>query len=396
VGDQSRIEWTDATLNIVTGCTRVSEGCRRCYIERTPPFYQAGRKFDGDGIGATTGVLLHPERLAQPLRWTRPRRVFVNSLADLFHATVPNELIARLWVVMALTPRHTYQVLTKRPARMRGLLTGPRWTGLVRRAVSWVVDHIEAPMPLPDIARVDAWLATPERADDVLPPLPNVWVGVSTEDQKTADQRIPDLLDTPAAVRWISAEPLLGPIDLRAVRGLDGQYGCRGAHLGRGTAECPTGRHHHHDDRCRFPLDWVVVGGESGPGARPMHPQWARDIRDACARAGVPLLFKQWGDWGPAPWAVRVCDPAVGWRGTDDELAAAKRDAEARGATHAYAVWAHEHGWETYRPNHKPWSLERADSVDERYHAPIRRWGKKRAGRELDGVLHDEYPAVTR
>ncbi|WP_367128272.1 DUF5131 family protein [Saccharothrix sp. HUAS TT1] len=379
MGDKTRIEWTDATWNPVTGCTRVSEGCRRCYIERTPPFRTAGRRFDSAEVGGTTGVLLHPERLAQPLRWRKPRRVFVNSLADLFHDDVPDAMVARVFAVMAATPWHTYQVLTKRPARMRALLKAEAFADEV--GFAWHEMGGEE--------KALAWSALP---------LPNVWLGVSTEDQATASRRIPILLDTPAAVRWISAEPLLGPIDLdgplvdghrpRLTYWLTGRPYWKpiGTVNGNGLAEVL-------DVGPR--LDWVVVGGESGPGARPMHPDWARTIRDQCAAASVPMLFKQWGEWGPAPWAVRVCDPAVGWTGTDEELAAAKVDAEARGATHAYASWAHEYGWELYEPHHKPWSLERADDLDG-HHAPMRRWGKKAAGRELDGVVHDEYPAVAR
>lgn len=122
-----------------------------------------------------------------------------------------------------------------------------------------------------------------------------------------------------------------------------------------------------------------------------MHPEWARSLRDQCVSAGVPFLLKQWGEWGPAPWVVRVCDPKTGWQGTEAELAAAKADAEARGATHVYASWAHEYGHELYEPPHKPWSLERTELVDE-HQAPMRRWGKKAAGRELDGRTWDEYP----
>jgi protein gp37 len=404
VGDKTRIEWTDATWNPVTGCTRVSEGCRHCYIERTPPFRMAGRKFSTGEVGGTTGVLLHPERLAQPLHWRKPRRVFVNSLADLFHDDVPDAFLARMFAVMAATPQPTYQILTKRPARMRSFLVDQCRCGAGHPAGV----HLLSAM---------SWAATPHNPDYVPGlttdavrdgsagysfgrPLPNVWLGVSTEDQRTADQRIPILLDPmlPAAVRWISAEPLLGPIDL------DGPL--VNGHRPRLTYWL-TGRPHWGAEE-RQPsglvlqpleigpkLDWVVVGGESGPGARPMHPDWARSLRDQCAAAGVPMLFKQWGEWAPADWAVRVCDPAVGWQGADEELAAAKRDAEARGATHAYASWAHEYGWDLYEPHHKPWSLERADALDGP-HAPMRRWGKAKAGRELDGVVHDEYPAGAR
>lgn len=124
-----------------------------------------------------------------------------------------------------------------------------------------------------------------------------------------------------------------------------------------------------------------------------MHPQWVRDLRNQCVSAGVAFHFKQWGEWGPAPWSVKVCDPAIGWTGTAAELDAAKADAEARGATHAISLWADQYGWEPYKPSHKPWSLERT-TLDETQHAPIRRWGKKAAGRELDGRTWDEYPTA--
>ncbi|WP_116201310.1 DUF5131 family protein [Amycolatopsis circi] len=330
MSDASKIEWTDATWNPATGCTKVSPGCDHCYAETLH------ERFHGKGSFAT--VTLHPARLDVPLRWRKPRRVFVNSMSDLFHDDVPDEYIAKVFGVMAAASHHTFQVLTKRHGRMRSLLSD-------------------------DGFREQVFLANNLDQGDVLGegwPLPNVWLGVSTEDQRWADIRIPALLDTPAAVRWISAEPLLGPIDL---------------HRGWSARR----------------LDWVVVGGESGRAARPMHPEWARSLRDQCVEVGVPFLFKQWGEWGPAPWSIRLCDPAVGWLGTDDELAAAKGDAEARGATHAYASWAHQYGHEPYKPIAKPWSLERDDHLDA-HQAPIRRWGKKRAGRELDGRTWDQYP----
>jgi len=188
MGDQSKIEWTDATWNPVTGCTRVSEGCRNCYIERTPAFRIAGRKF----AHGTTGVQLHPERLDQPLKWKRPRRIFVNSLSDLFHEDVPDEFILECLTVMAIAKHHTFQVLTKRPHRMLELVA--KWCA----EDIYLYWHAFSGEP----REIDSW------------PLPNVWFGVSVENQETADERIPLLLQTPAAVRFLSAEPLLGPVDL--------------------------------------------------------------------------------------------------------------------------------------------------------------------------------------
>lgn len=281
MSDQTTIEWTDATWNPVSGCTKVSDGCTHCYIARTPPFRMAHRRFqhpdpvDGtpDEIGATTGVRVHPERLTQPLVWRKPRRIFVCSLADLFHADVPDLHIARTFATMHLAGQHTFQVLTKRPARMRSLLTSHDFILAVEAAARTQAQPGTMPAgPLP-------W------------PLPNVWVGVSAETQQWADVRVRVLQAVPAAVRWVSAEPLLGPLNLAAAGAFPG-------------------------------VDWVVAGGESGPGARPMHPEWARDLRDHCAAAGVAFLFKQWGE----------------------------------------------------------------------HDGSLRRVGKKAAGRELDGLTHDEYP----
>lgn len=354
MGNNTKIEWTEATWNVATGCTKVSPGCDHCYAETIAHRF-AGTPAYPDGFTPT----LRPERLDQPLRWTRPRRIFVCSMADLFHDAVPDDYIAQVFAVMALADRHTFQVLTKRHGRMRALLSSDRFRHAVAAAAS---DRAGEPPfdPCPTFHQVyDTW------------PLPNVWVGVSTEDQKRADLRIPALLDTPAAVRWISAEPLLGPIDLRLT-------GSAPSLLIDGTIM-----------RWRRRIDWVVAGGESGRGARPMHPDWARSLRDQCATARVPFLFKQWGEWAPAPWSVRVCDPAIGWQGTDEELAAAKARAEAVGATHAIAPWGH-----VIELDHKPWSAERSP-LEPAPHAGIRRAGKKNAGRELDGRTHDDYPEGT-
>lgn len=237
MGDTTAIEWTQSTWNPVTGCTKVSPGCDHCYAERvTERWY---------GKGSFEQVQLHPDRLDKPLHWRKPRKVFVNSMSDLFHDAVPDEFIADVWHVMAQTPQHTYQVLTKRHARMR----------------AWVA----------------AWCSHPNWRM----PLPNVWLGVSVEDQKWAGIRIPALLNTPAAVRFLSCEPLLGPIDLY------------------GTTIAPLQRLYDEPNGQTGRIDWVIVGGESGPGARPMDAAWAREIRDQCVNARVPFLFKQWGGRTP-------------------------------------------------------------------------------------------------
>jgi len=287
LSDGSSIEWTDATWSPVTGCTKISNGCLNCYIERTPPFRMAHRKFDKPGIGGTTGVQLHPDRLGQPFRWRKPRRIFVCSLADLFHSDVPDDHIIDVWSVMAATPRHTYQVLTKRPARMRALLSASDFREKVARRAAGRMEDGDHWLDYLMFER-KAW------------PLPNVWGGVTAEDQPRADQRIPILLNTPLAVRWVSVEPMLSSIRLPMFCAC----GCRKpigvaereARLNPGylneyqaeAAVCST-----------LGVDWVVLGGESGPGARPMDPVWARSVRDQCVSAGVPFLFKQWGGRTP-------------------------------------------------------------------------------------------------
>lgn len=299
MSDGTKISWSEATWNVVTGCTKVSDGCLHCYIDRTPPFRMAHRKFDQDGIGGTTGVLLHPERLDWPMRWRKPRRIFVNSLADLFHDQVPDDYIARVWAVMATSAEHTFQVLTKRPARMRALLNSTDFRAIVDE--HWHRTMIQRPSRRQ--WQPGTW------------PLPHVWVGTSTEDQKTADLRLPQLLATDAAVHWISAEPLLGQIDLgtAALVPYERQQG------GFWRYDARTGPQQPLQGKTWVPappaqLGWVVCGGESGPGARPMNLDWARSLRDQCARAGIPFHFKQGGSvlgrqWGghakggdPADW----------------------------------------------------------------------------------------------
>lgn len=370
------IEWTDRTWNPVTGCTKVSPGCDHCYAQNIAHRF-AGAKAFPNGFSVT----LRSDRLDDPLKWRKPARVFVNSMSDLFHDAVPDEHIFAVFARMWWVPQHTFQVLTKRHGRMRSLL--PQIEEHLRQ-MERDLELVDTPTPL-------HW------------PLPNVWLGVSVETQKWADIRVPALLETPAAVRFLSCEPLLGPLNLtpwmRPVPGCGHVAAEDGTctHPDAATPEC-----HRWADcpkRARYEdwhgLDWVIVGGESGHGARAMHPAWARALRDDCQTAGVPFFFKQWGEWGPAPFVVRVCDPEVGWKGTDVELATAKADSEARGATHVHtghwedrdgerAYWLHEIG-------HKPWSLERAGLPDGM--AAIRRWGKKRAGRELDGQLHQAFPA---
>jgi protein gp37 len=227
MADRSAIEWTEATWNPVTGCDQVSAGCDHCYALTLAARLKAmgSPKYQTDGDPRTSGpgfgIRIHYDELAAPQRWRRSRLVFVNSMSDLFHPKVPSEFIASVFNVMASTPQHTYQVLTKRPKRARTLLR----------------DHSMAP---------------------------NVWIGVSVEEDQYTD-RIQVLRDIPAAVRFLSCEPLLGPLPSLDLTG----------------------------------IDWVIVGGESGPDARPMREEWATEIRNRCATAGVRFFFKQWGGRTP-------------------------------------------------------------------------------------------------
>jgi protein gp37 len=236
MGDRSTIEWTEATWNPVTGCDRVSAGCDHCYALTLAARLKAmgSPKYQHDGDPRTSGpgfdVRLHPDELIVPRRWRRPRRVFVNSMSDLFHPRVPVEFIAEVFTVMAETPQHTYQVLTKRPKRARSLLR-----------------------------------------DLNIPPLRNVWVGVSVEDDQRTD-RVTVLRETPAAIRFLSCEPLLGPLPSLDLTG----------------------------------IDWVIVGGESGSEARRMLEEWVTEIRDNCLDAGIPFFFKQWGGRTPKAGGRRL------------------------------------------------------------------------------------------
>lgn len=234
---KSKIEWTDKTWNPVTGCTKVSQGCKNCYAER---IYE---RFNGKG--SFKNVICHDDRLMDPTRWRKPSMVFVNSMSDLFHEDVPFKFIYEVFLIMQKAHWHTFQILTKRADRM----------------VQFYKEYAQI---------IDA--------------LPNVWVGVSVEDQKTADERIPLLLQVPTAVRFLSCEPLLGPINLKLFEGPVLSWKLQRLEKRQGVSKG---------------IDWVICGGESGPGSRPMHPDWARSLRDQCKAAGVSFFFKQWGEYSP-------------------------------------------------------------------------------------------------
>lgn len=272
MGDRSAIEWTDATWNPIRGCSRVSEGCRNCYAERVAARFSGGPALAGreltnadkpyppyHGLAVMTKagprwtgeVRFVPEVLGAPLRWRTPRRIFVNSMSDLFHEGVEVSWIERIFEVMRVTPRHTYQILTKRPEQMYRVLAEDGWLGADDSAAR---------------SRLHRML-----------PLPNVWLGVSCEDQATADARIPVLLRTPAAVRFVSYEPALAGVDFR--RWLYNTSVLSGE---------PTGGAR---------LDWLIIGGESGPGARRFDLAWARQTVAQCRAAGVQCFVKQLGAW---------------------------------------------------------------------------------------------------
>jgi len=308
MSDDSKIEWTDATWNPIRGCSRVSEGCRHCYAERVAArFSGPGQPYEGlvrisntlDGrkpIGWNGTVRMVAEHLADPLRWKRPRRVFVNSMSDLFHELLTNEQIAAVFGVMAAAPQHTFQVLTKRARRMREWF---EWAGrldldrLQARAYSAIPESDHAGRLAIARGRGRSW------------PLRNVWLGVSVENQAAADERIPELLATPAAVRWISAEPLIGPVDLGLPRtwmvGATARKILRDNHA-RGAVPAHL--------RPPVSLDWIVAGCESGPGARSCDFAWLRSLRDQCAEAGVPYFLKQ-AVQAPGPGGVNSGPPGI-------------------------------------------------------------------------------------
>ncbi|GMV07400.1 MAG: hypothetical protein AMXMBFR53_36750 [Gemmatimonadota bacterium] len=272
----SKIEWTDTTWNPLAGCTPVSEGCRNCYAAnharrlagnpnpKVSGPYEGTARTAGDGRAVFTGrVNLIPERLEEPLRWRKPRRVFVNAMSDLFHPDVPLEFVDRVFAVMALCPQHTFQVLTKRPERMAEYFLP---IGQTNRS-DWVWAEMGRRLNRSRLA-YPKW------------PLPNVWLGTSVENQAAADERIPHLLRCPAAVRFLSCEPLLGPVGLRPW--------LRHAHI---RTDMATGK----DYRYPAPIHWLIAGGESGRGARPCDVAWLRSLRDQCAAAGVPYFLKQMG-----------------------------------------------------------------------------------------------------
>lgn len=338
------IMWTDETWNPIRGCTRKSEGCRNCYAESLAGrFSDPGQPFHGLAIrtkdgGRWTGRIIETSKMRDPLRWTKPRMVFVNSVSDVFHENLPDNVRDEIYAVMALAKTHTFQVLTKRADIMKRYLSDPA----TQERISIKMDEI-APARWHD-RELESW------------PLPNLWQGVSVENQGAADERIPDLFASPAAVRFLSCEPLLGPVDLTNID----PSGIQRAMAAHGWSAIWE------DNAIGRPcLDWVIVGGESGHGARPMHPDWVRSLRDQCARAGIPFLFKQWGEW-IAVYDRDSDDPD--WRNCPQSDHPSKR----------YLNLAGGFGFH-------------GDRV-----VFVERVGKKAAGRMLDGSEHSGFPEMHR
>lgn len=271
----SKIEWTDQTLNPAVGCSPVSPACDNCYAVRMATRLAANPKtaLRYDGVvadGSWTGrVNLFPEVMEKALRRKRPTRFFVGSMTDLFHPNIPLHFLDKIFAYMCVAPQHVFQILTKRPERMREYASSMYTVGWKRR--------LQMQLP-PELQRSKVWR-------DCNSPVANVWLGVTAENQLQADKRIPALIETPAAVRFVSVEPCLGEVHLEPY--LLSSYD-KAAHDAQMTGE----------ELRTDKLDWVICGGETGPGSRPMHPDWARSLREQCDTWGTPFFFKQWGGWG--------------------------------------------------------------------------------------------------
>jgi len=332
MADNTKIEWADATVNAVNGCSVVSPGCTNCYAMRLAgtrlkhhPSRASLTQESKAGPVWTGEVRLNEEALLQPLKWKRPRRIFWNAHGDLFHDAVPDAWIDRVFAVAALTPQHTHMILTKRSKRMREYMSALVDTfhaspdSMDERFGNLCVELTYSPCAAGAFEEVN-W------------PLPNVWLGVSVEDQIRADERREDFRATPAAVKFVSYEPALGPVDW----------------VGWSF------------------VDQIIGGGESGPKARPSHPQWFRGTRDWCAANGVAYFHKQNGEWAPA----------------------IPKPSETPGR---YAMMARDpHGWSYENPvllDHYPRQFTQFGSI------VLEKVGKKRAGRLLDGAEHNGVPA---
>ena len=346
MADKTKIEWADATLNYINGCEVYSPGCTNCYAMRLAGTRmkhhptRAGMTQRSKAGPVWNGVIrAHKPHLLQALAWKKPRRIFWNAHGDTFHDSVPDAWIDLLFAVCALTPQHTHMILTKRSARMRAYLDNA--PGRIADTIIAMRrdrgDH-DPVVPLPHIRPGMAWW-----------PLPNVWLGVSVEDQQRADERIPDLLASPAAMRFISAEPLLEEI-------LFDPCDLAGIYL-------------------------VIVGGENGP--RPLHPQWVRSLRDQCAIAFTEFFFKQWGTWAPVSEMSEELIDACYHPAPERYPEATRRLKVSMCVLHADGT--RFDGGAAYR---RP-AFEAGSGAMTMFAV-----GKDRAGRLLDGVEHNGFPEV--
>lgn len=292
----SKIEWTNKTWNPVVGCSKVSPGCKNCYAIRMAwrlqHIHHSADKYAGtvektanSHLNWTGRINMIESELVKPFKWKKPSMIFVNSQSDLFHESIPFEFVRKVFGVMSVCDWHTFQILTKRPKRMVDFFewmqeTDPDWQNDPAHETYDLCDAYGIETGCGSAFETEAW------------PLKNVWLGVSVENQQTADERIPFLLKVPAAVRFLSCEPLLGPVrlDMLSRQEYDMTF----------YDNCLTGFKAHgaggwHAEK----IDWVIVGGESGKDARPMHPDWVRSLQDQCQKASTAFFFKQWGEWLP-------------------------------------------------------------------------------------------------
>ena len=361
----TKIEWCQETISPLPGCTKISEGCQNCYAIRMANRFKGTPKYhglvkNGNWAGHTNWW---PTDLEKPLRWKKPRQIFVNSMGDLFHKGNSWDRIAAVFGVMAFCQSHTFIVLTKRPDRMRFFFNRFHH-GSYASNLNWWKNAACSILP-EKLTRGIRLRPTPTSL-----PLPNVWLGVTAENQLRADERIPILLQIPAAVRFVSVEPMLSAIQLPRVNFHCDRCGGTGI-----LARWPKGKCNYCDGKGEIPaistdprfgtpstpmrkIDWVICGGESGPGARPMNPDWARSLKDQCVAAGVPFHFKQWGEW------VDEWHPAA--------------TPEVQKTSDAFVEYVKDdHGHDI-------------DYIG----FYMCRVGKKAAGRQLDGRTWDQYPVI--
>jgi protein gp37 len=375
----TKIEWTQETINLAVGCTKCSPGCDNCYAAKLAATRlkhcsdYAGLAFaEGEpghtGYEWTEEVRLLEHNLEKIIHMRQPRMIFLNSMGDLFHKSVPDQFLDRVFAAIALCPQHTFQMLTKRPDRMLKYSSSPIG-GTTRR--DWVMVAAARMLNRSNMSGFPDW------------PLQNLWLGVTAENQEQADKRIPLLLQTPAAVRFVSVEPMLSSVDLTELNMLREAAPLLRYNALTGVAHFSFGdggdaefqENTDGESLSRGKLDWVICGGETGQNARPMHPDWVRSLRDQCEGAGVPFYFKSWGEWVSAYMDI---EGYLQMQNEDTFL-------DHNGSNDYKFNDTKMHIWEKgLTPLEMPYC-----------NASIR-VGKKRAGRLLDGWTWDEYPEVRR